>query len=99
MQKLDMKTVAIGINREFDLIKLSEAVSSFLAIGYTLKQANINISGKAGLLYNNILAVYSNVSLCQATKRRGDYKSRHACYYYLSVTIRWQTSPLSLTHS
>jgi len=32
MQKLDMKTVAIGIKSEFDLIKLSEAVSSLLAI-------------------------------------------------------------------
>jgi hypothetical protein len=81
MQKLDMKTVAIGIKSEFDLIKLSEAASSFLAICQTFKHENINISGKAGLLYYNILAVSSNVSFCRAAKRRGDYKSRHACYY------------------
>ena len=88
MQKLDMKTVAIGIKSEVDLIKLSEAVSSFLAIGLTFKHENINSSGKAGLLYNNILVAYSNVSLCQTANRRGGYKSRHACHYYLSVTIR-----------
>ena len=56
-----MKTVAIGIKSEFDLIKLSVAVSSFLAICQTFKHENTNISGKAGLLYNNILAVYSNL--------------------------------------
>jgi hypothetical protein len=69
MQKLDMKTVAVGIKSEFEWNKLCLAAFLFLDIGSAFKNKNINIHGKTRSLYYSILVVQINTSLCQTAKK------------------------------
>ena len=55
MQKLDMKTVAVGIKSEIEWTKL--CLAAFLDIGSTFKNENINIYEKTRSLHYSILAV------------------------------------------
>jgi hypothetical protein len=48
-------------------------------------------SGSADIL---ILGLQFAEHVLGTIKKRGDYKSRHACCYCLSITIKWQKSPL-----